>query len=229
VLVGQAEMKPALILSVYSKALLFVALLVALAGYFGPWVWHPSVALRYSADDLAEFVKLMPGVRSGQVSITRELFYLPIWLASIGLALWLGRIARSRWMRWLAGLPVVYASMWPMPMYPFILDAYRSPEFSLSFWVSVLAATLCVIALAFGSRLPDRATASTWIAIGSTGASVAPLHFVRLQPALDVLHGWTMSIGWGIVAVVIGFLTVAVAGAWQWRQAGVRHSVAREG
>jgi hypothetical protein len=27
-----------------------------------------------------------------------------------------------------------------------------------------------------------------------------------------------MSIGWGIIAVVFGFLSVAVAGAWQWRQ-----------
>jgi len=201
------------------RAFLLVALLVALAGYFGPWIWHPAAAFRYSADDLAEFVRFMPAVRSGQAPVTRELFYLPIWLASIGLALWLGRFVRSRWMRWLAGLPVVYASMWPMPMYPFILEAYRSPEFGLSFWASVLTAVLCVAALAFGSRLPDRAAAAVWIAIGLIGASVAPLHFVRLQPALDAVHRWTMALGWGIAAVVIGFLTITLAGAYLWRRA----------
>lgn len=213
----------------FPRVLLLVALLVALAGFFGAWVWHPAVAFRYSADDLAEFVKFMPAVRSGQAPITRELFYLPIWLASIGLALWLGRFVHRKRVRWLAGLPLLYVAVWPMPMYPFILEAYRSPEFGLSFWASALAAALCAVVLALGSRFPHCVVLSAWIAIGLAGASVAPLHFVRLKPALDALHGWTMGVGWGIVAVVIGFLTVVVVGAWQWRRAGVGHSGAREG
>ncbi len=189
-----------------------------MAGYFGPWVWHPAVAFRYSADDLAEFAKFMPAVRSGQVAITRELFFLPIWLAAVGLALWLGRFARSRTVRWLVGAAVVYASIWPMPTYPFILDAYRSPEFGLTFWTSVVAATVCVAGLAVGARLPDRLGALAWVVIGSIGATVAPLHFVRLKPALDAQHGWTMSVGWGIGAVVIGFVALAAIGVWQWRR-----------
>lgn len=200
----------------FPRVLLLVALLAALAGYFGPWVWHPAVAFRYSADDLAEFVKFMPAVRSGQAPITRELFYLPIWLASISLALWLGQFVRRKWMRWLAGLPLLYAAVWPMPMYPFILEAYRSPEFGLSFWASVAAAALCAIVLALGLRFPHRAALTAWIVTGLAGALAAPLNFVHLKPALDALHGWTMGVGWGIVAVVIGFLTVAAAGAWQY-------------
>ena len=196
--------------------MLLLALIAAIAGYFGPWVWHPAVVFRYSADDLAEFVKFMPAVRSGQVSITRELFFLPIWLASIGLALWLGRYAKSRVVRALVGLLVIYASIWPMPMYPFILDAYRSPEFGVQFWGSVLTAVLCAAALIFGTRIADRWRAPIWIAIGLIGATVAPLHFVRLKPALDELHGWSMSVGWGIVATVIGFVAVTAISAWQW-------------
>jgi len=189
--------------------------MLALIGYFGPWVWHPAVVFRYSADDLAEFVKFMPAVRSGQVLITRELFFLPLWLAAIGVALWAGRFVKRRWVSWLVGWLVVYAASWPMPMYPFILDAYKSPEFALSFWTSVAAALLCVLALVFGARLPDRLTAAAWIAIGLIGSTVAPLHFARLKPALEVQHGWTFNIGWGLGAVVIGFVVVATMGVWR--------------
>lgn len=201
----------------HRRILLCIALIAALAGYFGPWVWHPAVAFRYSADDLSEFVKLMPAVRFGQVAITRELFFLPIWLVSIGLALWLGRSVRSRAIRALTGAALVYAAIWPMPRYPFILDAYQSTEYGLSFWASVVAAILCVVSVAFGARLPARWCAGLWIGIGAVGASVAPLHFVRLKPELDKLHGWAMDVGWGIFAVVIGFLIVAAIGVWEWR------------
>jgi hypothetical protein len=198
------------------RILLLVALIVALAGYFGPWTWHPAVVFRYSADDLAEFVKFMPAVKSGQVLITRELFFLPIWLVSIGIALWLGSYVRRQWIRWLVGLLVMYAAVWPMPSYPFILDAYQSPEFGLSFWASVVVAVLCIAAMAIGARIPNRARTVAWILIGLGGATIAPLHFVRLKPALDAQHGWALGIGWGIGAVVIGFGVVATVGAWQW-------------
>jgi hypothetical protein len=196
-----------------NRSVLLFALAAALAGYFGPWLWHPAVAFRYSADDLAEFVKFMPALRSGQAPIMRELFFLPIWLATIGLALWFGRYVRRSWLRSLAGLVTVYAAIWPMPMYPFILDAYRSPEFGASFWGSAIAAASCVAALLFGDRLPDRAVALAWIAVGLAGATIAPLTFTQLKPALDALHGWTMSLGWGIGAVIIGFAVVAATGA----------------
>jgi len=198
--------------AVLSRIAILVALIAGLAGYFGPWVWHPAVALRYSADDLAEFAKFMPAVRSGQAPITRELFFLPIWLASIGLALWLGSFGRRRWVSWLVGWVIVYAAIWPMPMYPFILDAYQSAEFSASFWGSVVAAALCVAMLLFGSRLPDRARSILWIVIGLAGGWIAPLTFVHLKPALDAQHGWALAVGWGIMATVIGFSIVGLSG-----------------
>ena len=201
------------------RILLLTGLIVAVAGYFGPWVWHPAVAFRYSADDLSEFVKFMPAVRSGQTPIARELFFMPIWLASVGAAVWLGSFARQRLVRWPAGLLVVYTAIWPMPMYPFILDAYRSAEFGPSFWGSVAAAALSVIALALGARLPDRARAGAWMAIGLAGAIIAPLTFAQIKPALDAQHGWMLSIGWGIAAVLIGFIAVAAAGVAGWVRA----------
>ena len=164
----------------------------------------------------------MPAVRSGQVLITRELFFLPIWLASIGIALWLGRFVRRWLVRLSVGWLVIYAAIWPTPRYPFILDAYRSDEFGLTFWTSIAVAAMCVAAVAAGARIPDRLCACAWVAIGLIGATVAPLHFVRLKPALDELHGWSMGIGWGIGAVVIGFAAVAAIGMGSWRRFALR-------
>ena len=138
------------------RVFLLISLLVAIAGYFGPWTSHPAVAFQYSADDLSEFVKFMPAVRAGQVAVTRELFFLPIWLGAAGVALWSGRYIRGKVFRWSIGLATVYAAVWPMPRYPFILDAYRSAEFGASFWVSVAAAILCIVLVAFGARAPAR-------------------------------------------------------------------------
>lgn len=193
---------------------ILIGLLIALAGYFGPWVWHPAVALRLSADDLGEFVKFMPAVQFAALPITRELFYLPIWLASIGLAFWVGMYVRRVWIRVVIGLLLIYASIWPMPPYPFILDAYKSSEFGLAFWASVLAALLCVAGLLFGRRLAHRWQTLLWIAIGAPGVSIAPLLFFQVKPAIEALYNF--AIGWGIVAVIIGFGSVVLSSLWQW-------------
>jgi hypothetical protein len=55
---------------------------LALIGVWGAWVPHRTAGLVLSVWDLAEFVKFLPGV-----SAVRELFYLPVWSASITLAI----------------------------------------------------------------------------------------------------------------------------------------------
>lgn len=204
------------------RVLLLATLIIAIAGYFGPWTWHPAVAFQYSADDLSEFVKFMPAVRGGQVMIARELFFLPIWSGAVGVALWSGRFIRGTVARCVIGAMVVYAAMWPLPRYPFILDAYRSTEFGASFWGSLAASAACIALLALGARLSDRWRAALWIAIGLLGATIAPVVFAQTKPALDALHGWSLSIGWGLVADVAGFLVVALMGARYWRKGMAR-------
>lgn len=194
-----------------------MGLIVGLAGYFGPWVWHPAVGLRLSADDLAEFVKFMPVVQLGELSVTRELFFVPIWLASLGVALWMGAFVRQRWVRAVCGILIVYASIWPMPPYPFILDAYRSHEFGLSFWVSVATALACVAALVFGTRLTHRQQSVIWSLMGLSGATLAPLAFVQVKPAIEVLYNRPITVGWGIAAVMIGLGFVALIGILRMR------------
>src|SRR5512144_60818 len=110
-----------------ARRFLWLALLLIGAGYFGPWVWHKAAGLNLSADDLGEWIKFLPAWKSGQLPVMRELFYLPIWLTSIVLAL---------------SVLLVFT---PLPKYPELLSAFREPEFMLTFWATMVALLLSVV------------------------------------------------------------------------------------
>jgi hydrogenase/urease accessory protein HupE len=188
---------------------LWLALFLIGAGYFGPWVWHKAAGLNLSADDLGEWIKFLPAWKLGQLPVMRELFYLPIWLTSIGLGLMAGRIKAWPWKLVVLALSLVLV-LTPLPKYPELLSAYREPEFRLTFWATMVALTMSVIFAVFGGRLPDRVEASLWIVIGSAAALFAPWMFGRAMPDIDRLYHY--SIGWGIVAVVIGGVLAALIG-----------------
>ena len=191
------------------RRFLWLALFLIGAGYFGPWVWHKAAGLNLSADDLGEWIKFLPAWRSGQLPVLRELFYLPIWLTSIGLGLMAGHL--KAWPGKIAVLALaVILVLTPMPKYPELLSAFREQEFMLTFWTTVVALLLTVVFTFFGARLPDRVEAILWIAIGITVALFAPWMFGRALPDIDRLYHF--SIGWGIVAVVAGGGLMAVIG-----------------
>ena len=188
---------------------LWLALLLIGAGYFGPWVWHRAAGLNLSADDLGEWIKFLPAWKSGQLPVMRELFYLPIWLTSIGLGLMAGRIKAWPWKLVVLAVSLLLV-LTPLPKYPELLSAYRAPEFMLTFWATVLALLLSVVFTVFGSRLPDWVDAILWIVMGITAALFAPWMFGRAMPDIDSLYHY--SIGWGIAAVVMGGLLMASIG-----------------
>ncbi len=68
-------------------ALVFPCMLV-LVGYFGPWINHRAAVLVVTGLDLGEYVKFLPVVQQGQVSLWREGFYLPLVTASLTLSFW---------------------------------------------------------------------------------------------------------------------------------------------
>jgi hypothetical protein len=188
---------------------LWLALILIGAGYFGPWVWHKAAGLNLSADDLGEWIKFLPAWKSGQLPVTRELFYLPIWLTSIGLGLMAGHIKAWPWKLVVLAASLVLV-LTPLPKYPELLSAYREPEFMPTFWATMAALLLSVIFTFRGAQLPDRAEAILWIMIGVSAALFAPWMFGRAMPDIDRLYHYT--IGWGIVAEVIGGVLLALVG-----------------
>lgn len=194
-----------------SMALLIALALIAI-GYFGPWVAHKDAGLILSADDLAEFVKFMPIIRSGEAGIVRELFFAPIWISSIGFALFGGRrrsvVAKMGLL--LLSLLLVFT---PLPPFTFLIEAYRSPEFGLTFWATVIAILSILVLTIFGHRLSDRAEAIAWIVLGLAAASIAPLHFIKIQPEIAKLYPF--SLGWGCVMVIVGGVALCAIGLWK--------------
>ncbi|NJN84002.1 MAG: hypothetical protein HC802_18155 [Caldilineaceae bacterium] len=58
----------------HAYGLLPIAVLVALAGYFGPWVDHPVAGLVVTGLDLGEYVKFLPVILSAEIVLWREGF-----------------------------------------------------------------------------------------------------------------------------------------------------------
>ena len=191
------------------RLLLWLGVALIGAGYFGPWVWHKAAGLILSADDLGEWIKFLPAWQSGQLPVMRELFYLPIWLTALSLGLLAGRITAWPWKIALGMLSLLLV-LTPLPKYPELLSAYRAPEFMLTFWATVVALLFSLGFTFFGSRLPDRAEAILWIVIGISAALFAPWMFGRAMPDIDQLYHY--SIGWGLVAEVIGGVLLALGG-----------------
>jgi hypothetical protein len=188
---------------------LWLGLILIGAGYFGPWVWHKAAGLVLSADDLGEWIKFLPAWRSGQLAVTRELFYLPIWLTAIGLGLQAGRTPSRFWK--IVGLALaVILVLTPLPKYPELLGAYREPEFMATFWATLLALLLTVGLTFFGARIPERVVAGLWILIGVSAALFAPWMFGRAMPDIERLYHY--AIGWGFLAAISGGVLLIAVG-----------------
>ena len=53
------------------------------------------------------------------------------------------------------------------------------------------------------------------VVAGLAVALIAPLHFVKVLPEIERLYH--VSIGWGLIATVLGGLSLSMLGVWQWR------------
>ena len=62
----------------------------------------------------------------------------------------------------------------------------------------------------FGRGLADRVEAIVWIVLGIAAASIAPLHFIKVQPEIAKLYPF--SIGWGVVLVIVGGVALSAIG-----------------
>ncbi len=192
----------------------FVVLMIIVAGYFGPWAAHPAAGLNLSADDLSEWVKFLPMVKAGNSGLIRELFFISIWLAPIGLGLLAGR--SRAWLIKLAVLGLALLLIFtPLPKYPELLTAYQTPEFAPTFWITAGSLVSTLGLSLFGRRTSDRLVAALWVVFGLAVALIAPLHFIKVWSEIERLY--QVSIGWGVIATVIGGLSLSALGAWQWR------------
>lgn len=190
--------------------LLPLAAILILAGYFGPWVPHRVAGLVVTGLDLGEYVKFLPTVRGGQVTLWREGFYLPLVVVSLALSLAAFRP------QWRYGWPMrilllVIAGIAALNLLPPAWGpaTFTNPEFRQQ----IAALALCLGAAAispFLSLLP-RWVGSSIVLLLSLTALWFPLRdFLRVLPTIREIYSEPLPIGWGVYVMTLGLLLLVV-------------------
>lgn len=199
--------------------------LLALAGYFGPWVPHPVAGLVVIGLDLGEYVKFLPGVRSGEVVLWREGFYLP--LVTVSLAFSSAAFQPALRYRWpvriglLALAAVAALNLLPPAWSPAVL---RAPEFRQQ--VLALAGCLAAVAVSpFLALLPRMVLALGLIGLSSAALWWPVRQFLRILPGVSDLYHQALSPGWGFYLTIVGLVLMIAA---QGLAASIAWRVARQ-
>lgn len=191
---------------------LLLGLALAIAGYFGPWVDHKTAALVLTGQDMGEFVKFLPEVRAGAILMIRELFYLPPFVAALGLILLMAnrRSAYPLLVRVVMGLTVLglaWAMLPPVWTPQLLLTAeFRKQSIAIAFCL------LLVVIHPVLRHLPLRLVAVAVMVLAILGAGPPLGQFLAIHKAVSRAHGWPVPVGWGLWATVLGF-TIVLVGA----------------
>ncbi|MCE7981286.1 MAG: hypothetical protein DYG89_08860 [Caldilinea sp. CFX5] len=190
--------------------LLPLAAILILAGYFGPWVPHRVAGLVVTGLDLGEYVKFLPTVRGGQITLWREGFYLPLVAVSLALSL---AAFRPQWRYgWpMRVLLLIIAGIAALNLLPPAWGpaTFTNPEFRQQ--IGALALCLGAAAISPFLALLPRWVGSSIVLLLGTAALRFPLRdFLRVLPTIRELYNEPLSIGWGVYVMVIGLLLLIV-------------------
>lgn len=186
--------------------------LLSFAGYVGPWVDHPAAGLVITGQDLGEYVKFLVHVRSGEIPVWREGFYLPLVAVSLALSLAAYRRAPAYGPIWrallLAGALAAALNLLPPAWSPAVL---RSGEFRLQV-VTLGACAAAALLSPLLALLPGWLAGAT-IALLSAAAIVVPLRmFYAVLPTIAELYARPLSVGWGVWVLVAGLAVLTIGG-----------------
>jgi len=199
------------------------AVLLALVGYWTPWLTHPAAALRLSGFDLAEWITHLPGVMDGSLPLSRLSFLTPLACLALLLALAGARLhraggaARRGWQRYVPRSPAalgllvlaVICAFRVMPPYEAFRDSAYWPDYQTQF--AVACATL--LGLAACQFAPNWLEAGLQVVFALLGAGCGAWALLTLKPAADEVLNAPWAIGPGWFAVWLGLGVAAAAAA----------------
>jgi hypothetical protein len=209
---GHAPAKPSSWTAHFWRWAIPAGAILTLCGFFGPWVNHRVAGLVILGLDLGEYVKFLPPVRSGEIALWREGFYLPPVAVSLSLSLVLFR--RELRLHWaVRALLVAAAIVAALNLLPPAWTPPRmlTPEFRLQ----AAGIGLCLLAVALSpllALLPRRVT-SALIALLALASLLPFWQFARVLPPIAELYNQPLTPGWGIYVMALG-LAVLLAGAY---------------
>ncbi len=224
------------------RLLLLAGALLALAGYVGPWVDHRAAGLAILGLDLGEYVKFLPQVRGGAISLWREGFYLPLVAASLALSLCSWR-AELRWPHLPAtgalvkgalvkgalvkgalgkgalvdGLLLALQLALAIAAALNLLPPAWAPARLLTpeFQQQTAAIVLCLAAVALSpllALLPRRLAGGAVLLLCAAAAVVPVVQFLRVLPEIAALYRHPLAPGWGMVAMLGGLALLIALG-----------------
>jgi hypothetical protein len=196
--------------------------LLGLIGYFGPWIPHKAAALVLTGVDLAEYVKFLPEVRSGTLSVPRELFYLPLFSGSLLLVL----LASDRglaypWpVRWLMVVMSVPVALFMLPP-AWTPQLMQTPEFRVQA-VAILVCVLVAASHALLRRSRPILLRLCGVAL-ALAAAIAPVwQFLRVRPLISNVYNKPLAMGWGPYLTTVSFALIVLLQSWLGRLIGDR-------
>jgi hypothetical protein len=184
--------------------LLPLAALLTLAGYLGPWAPHRAAGLVISGLDLGEYIKFLHPIRSGEISLWREGFYLP--LVAVSLALSLHAYRREVAYPWPVKVGLLLAAV--VAALNLLPPAWSPPLLTASEFRLLTAAMILCLGLAAIS--PLLALLPAWLSAGITLVlSILALwlpiqNFLRVLPSIADLYGHPITPGWGLWLMIAG-------------------------
>lgn len=195
-----------------ATGLVLLGWLLIVLGYWGPWVPADPAGLRVLGLDLAEYVKFVAEVRSGQISLAREVFYLPLVALSLSLSLLAHRpeLRLPRSLRWLLNLLAIPAALALLPpaWTPALLT---TPEFIKQTAAIAACTALALLSYPLLRKIPAALLAALVIVLALAAVIPPLLAFARLSPALDAIYGRALSPGRGLWQMPLGY-ALLVAG-----------------
>ncbi len=205
-----------------SLGLRTLSVLLALIGYWTPWLTHRAAALRLNGYELSEWVTFLPGVRDGSLPFNRLAFLIPLACLALLLGIAASRFRptapspsswlRAKWPRsvigWvLLGLAVLCCYT-VFPPYPYIFRAYADPEFQLQFFVAL--ATLFGLILTL--YLPVGLNTVLQILLAGLGGAYGWWTLLAVRPVASALLNAPWAIGLGWFVMLAGFVGLIISG-----------------
>jgi hypothetical protein len=191
-----------------TRWLLPLALLLALVGYFAPWVNHSVSGLVITGLDLGEYVKFLPAVRIGEINIWRAGLYAP--LVTVSATATLVSYRRHHFSIGLRFLLLALAVVAALNLVPPAWTPARLLE--AEFRVQTLSLVILMLGVAFApflALIPPRVVAAIVVVL-TLAALVFPLHaFIRVLPAISALYNQPLIPGWGMWLMVASLIGVA--------------------
>ncbi|MGQ9626225.1 MAG: hypothetical protein ACUVV0_04885 [Anaerolineae bacterium] len=190
---------------------MLLGVLIAVVGYWGPWVHHCSAALILTGPDMGEFVKFLPQVRAGEERVFRQIFYLPPFAAALGLLALagsspLGRRAVPKFILLAFALALSCALLPPA----FTPSSILSAEFRLQSIAFLVCLFLAFWQGVFG-LIPRRFFFGLVLALCLAGAIFPLWQFLALRGAIQAVYGFPIASGWGLWAAPAGLLLTALS------------------